>query len=280
MKKIHIDRPIGPAPGELSARWLRSQLPTDGSDVTLMVHCEGGSVFEAMAMHDSLAAYPGRVQATVSAMALSAATIVLAACDEVSISRNGYVMIHDPHAVHDDCTPAEQALLSSMTDRFVELYSARTKQPASTIRRHMQAETFFDAAGSVAIGLADKVTDSIAARFVPARIAAMARSKPTSKQATRPATHLWQEAINATLTETRGNRRRAVQLVARRRPQLRAQLITEANAIPRQANRPVARRASQVISARRFQSEVARMTAAGMTKLAAVKQLSKEYGLS
>lgn len=80
-KVISIDAPLGQAEGELSARWLRAQMPTDGRDVVLQVHSEGGSVFEALSMIDILNAYSGRVKAIVSSMALSAASLILSAAD-------------------------------------------------------------------------------------------------------------------------------------------------------------------------------------------------------
>ena len=44
MKTITIDGVIGTGKGEISSRWFQSQLPTDGSEIEVEIHSEGGSV--------------------------------------------------------------------------------------------------------------------------------------------------------------------------------------------------------------------------------------------
>ena len=93
MKTIQIDAPLGTLPGELSARWLRSQLPTDGQDVVLAVHSEGGAVLESLAMCDLIQSYNGKVTAIVSSMALSAASLVTSVCDR-SVANQSIFNMH------------------------------------------------------------------------------------------------------------------------------------------------------------------------------------------
>ena len=94
-KTIRLDGPIGDGEGEFGARWLRSELPSDGRDVRLVIHSEGGSVFECLAMHDLLTAYPGKVTGIVASAAFSAASLLLTACHEIQATENAYVMIHN-----------------------------------------------------------------------------------------------------------------------------------------------------------------------------------------
>ena len=215
---IHIDATIGDGPGELSASWLRSQLPADGRPVELRIHSEGGTVFEAFAMLDLLTAYPGPVRAVVSSMALSAASLLLTACGEVEISGNGYLMIHDPYLDDPALTGSQRALLASLADRMVTLYAEKTRKPESTIRRMMAAETFLDAAESVRLGLADRVTDQLGKRLSAAP-AVVARLKK-AKAAGHTATARWHAAVLACGSVSEANRRN---------PGLRLAMLDEVN---------------------------------------------------
>ncbi len=220
-KTIHIDRQIGNLPDERSARWLRSQLPTTGEDITLQIHCEGGSVFEGFQMLDTLAAYPGKVRGVVSSMALSMGSVLLTACDEVEVTQNAYIMLHNPHMGDSVGTDSEQKLLGSLSERMVKLYAGRMKKPAGTIRKMMADETFFDASQAVSCGLADRVVDAsrlqISARAIPQRI--VAKIKAGAPVGATVAAR-WRHAILACGSASAADKQN---------PGLREQLIREAN---------------------------------------------------
>lgn len=222
MKTIHIDKPIGNLPDEISARWLRSQLPTTGEDITLQIHCEGGSVFEGFAMLDVLAAYPGKVRAVVSSMALSMGSVLLCGCDEVSATENSYVMLHNPHMNDDEVTDSEAKLLGSLSERMVTMYAGKMRKPASVVRQMMAAETFLSASEAVSIGLADRIVDAsrlqISARAIPRRI--VARIKAASPVGTT-AKAKWDAAVRACA----GN----VTLANKQNPGLRLKMLAEVN---------------------------------------------------
>ena len=135
-KIIWIDSPIGQGPGEISARWLRSQLPIGGGEVMLQVHCEGGSVFECLAMCDVLSAYGGNVKGVVSSMALSAASLLLTACDEIQVTPNAYLMLHNSRMDGSELSETEADLLRSLNEKMVTMYSTRSRQPPSAAARH------------------------------------------------------------------------------------------------------------------------------------------------
>ena len=228
MKVIRIDSAIGQDSGELSARWLRSQLPTTGEDVTLQIHCEGGSVLEGFAMLDILAAYPGRVKAVVSSMALSMASALLTGCDSVEVTPTAYCMLHNAHMNDADVTPSEEKLLNSLSEKMVKLYSQRMKKPAGTIRKMMASETFLDASQAVSCGLADRIVDasrlSISARAIPSRI--VAKIKAASPVGTT-ATARWKAAVSAKAATM--PKAKAIMEVDKSHPGLRQQFVAEFN---------------------------------------------------
>ncbi len=222
MKTIRIDGPIGQAEGELSAKWFRSQLPATGEDVTLVVHCEGGGVFEGLAILDIMAAYPGKISAIISSMALSMGSVLLTECDEVLATENAYVMLHDVHMDDKEMTPSEQKLIRSMSDRLVNIYSRRMKKPANIIRQMMAAETFLNASEAVSCGLADKIVEAsrlqISARAIPSRI--VARIKAASPVGAT-ATARWRSAVVASGGD--------VSAADKQNPGLRLKMIAEVN---------------------------------------------------
>lgn len=220
MRTISIDGPIGNQPGELSAKWFKNQLPADGSPIRVAFHSEGGSLFEAFAMLDAIRAYPGRKVASVESMAFSAASMLLCGFDDVSISPNGYVMIHSPYFDRDDVSPSEQLLLGNLRERLVNIYAERTRKPISTISRMIDQETFFDAEAAVSLGIVNRISKAspgVLARRLPQRVLAKLTYRTASA---RSATARWQSAVLAF-----GSVREA----DRRNPGLRLAMLAEVN---------------------------------------------------
>jgi ATP-dependent protease ClpP protease subunit len=221
---IDIDGVIGSLPGEVSARQIKSQLPTDGSPITVKIHSEGGSVFEAFSIFDAIASYPGRKTAVVESMAFSAASLLLAAFDEVEITENGYVMIHAPHFEgEEDLDESQKRLLAQLRERMVGIYAAKTGKPRSFIERELEREVFYDAEASIDLGLVNRIAKrpaSVTAR-IPARV--MAKIK-TAKQS--PAAQ-WKAAVDA--LASRMTKAQAIVEVDKTHPGLRQRMLAEVN---------------------------------------------------
>ena len=96
------------------------------------------------------------------------------------------------------------------------------------------------------------------------------------------AKQVWAAAIEEALPKCRGNRRAAVNMVVRQQPQLREQLVSEANA-PKPAAKATAKpvsRATAKVDAYHFRQQLARLVEGGMSRRDAAKQLSETMGLS
>jgi len=211
---IHIDDVIGQEEGELSAKWLRSQLPTDGSEIVVKIHSEGGSVFEAFAMFDILAEYPGPKRCEVASMAFSAASLLPCCFEDSVITPRGYTMIHSPRYDRDDVSDSERKLLDDLRGDMVNIYCKRTGKPESVIRRLLDNEAYFDAEASVEFGLVHRVASkAVVAKSIPARI--IARLKPSTS-----AKALWTAAI-----QTAGG----VMQADKQNPGLREKMLREVN---------------------------------------------------
>lgn len=163
-KQIRIDGVIGQAEGEISAAWLRAELPANGTDeIDISIHSEGGSVFEGFAMHDVLANYKGRKVVSVESTAFSIASFVAMAADEIEISPNGYFMLHNPRVSiegDDDELGKKSTMIADLKTNMINAYAKRTGKTTEEIQGVLKAETYFNATDAVAFGLADRVTQS------------------------------------------------------------------------------------------------------------------------
>jgi ATP-dependent protease ClpP protease subunit len=162
MKNIRIDGVIGKGQNEVSSQWFASQLPTDGSDIRVSIHSEGGSVFEGFAIHDELDKYAGRKVVAIESSAFSIASFIAMAADEIEMSPNAYFMLHNPRieTEGDDEELAKTAgVIASLKNNMVTAYATRMGKSTEEVQAILKAETYFDATEAVAIGLANRVTE-------------------------------------------------------------------------------------------------------------------------
>lgn len=161
-KTIRIDGVIGTGKDEISSQMVREQLPANGTDpISVKLHSEGGSVFEGFAVHDIFAAYQGPKTLSIESSAFSIASFVATAFDDVEISSNGYMMLHNPYAQAegDDEDFAKQSqLLGQLKSSMVTAYATRSGKSEDEIKAILKAETYLNAEQSVAMGLASRIT--------------------------------------------------------------------------------------------------------------------------
>jgi ATP-dependent protease ClpP protease subunit len=163
MKTITIDGVIGQGEGEVSCSYIRAQLPTDNSPIEVVIHSEGGSVFEGFAIYDLLNNYAGPKRCVVASSAFSIASFIPMAFNDVEITPNGYMMLHNPYAYaegDDEAFAKQSALLSQLKANMVTAYSNRTGQTPQAIQEILRQETYYNASQAVAIGLANRITPS------------------------------------------------------------------------------------------------------------------------
>jgi ATP-dependent Clp endopeptidase proteolytic subunit ClpP len=145
------------------AKDLKALGPIKSIDVRL--NSPGGNVFDGLAIYNILKQHPAKVTTHVDGMALSIASLVAMAGDEIRIADNAFMMIHDPMGstysgdAEDHRETAE--LLDKLKGSLVDTYAARTDIDAKTITEMMAEETWLDAAEAVEWGFADVVTESL-----------------------------------------------------------------------------------------------------------------------
>lgn len=140
----------------------------EGTPVDLRLNSPGGSVFDAVAIHNAIKRHEGTVTVWIDGIAASAASYIAMAGDEIVMPENAFLMIHDPAGLvmgtADDMRAMAEAL-DKVKGSLVSGYAAKSGRTPEEISTLMAAETWFDAADAVAQGLADRLVE-------PVRIAA------------------------------------------------------------------------------------------------------------
>jgi ATP-dependent Clp endopeptidase proteolytic subunit ClpP len=132
-------------------------------NINLYISSPGGSVFDGLAMYNSLVRHQSRVNVTIDGLAASAAAFIAMAGDQVEIARNAIMMIHDAWglAIGGPADMAEMAeLLDMHSDNIADIFSQHGNGTAAEFRDLMRAETWMTAQEAVDLGLADRVVNS------------------------------------------------------------------------------------------------------------------------
>ena len=161
-KTIKIDGVIGTGKDEISAAMVREQLPQNGTDpIHVVIHSEGGSVFEGFAIHDEFAKYQGPKSLSIESSAFSIASFIPCAFEDVEISPNGYMMLHNPYTQvegDDEQLARQSELLGKLKTSMVSAYAQRSGKSEDGIKGILKNETYLNAQQAVEMGLAKRIT--------------------------------------------------------------------------------------------------------------------------
>lgn len=142
----------------------------DDAPLTLRLNSPGGSVFDAVAIHNALKRHAGGVTVWIDGIAASAASYVAMAGTEVIMPGNAFLMLHDPAGMVMGPATDMRAMaeaLDKIKTSLVAGYAVKSGKPDEEIAALMAAETWLDAEEAVGLGFADRIADPvrIAARF-------------------------------------------------------------------------------------------------------------------
>ncbi|WP_397544450.1 head maturation protease, ClpP-related [Roseovarius salis] len=146
----------------------------DDAEIVLRLNSPGGSVFDAVAIHNALSRHNGPVTVWIDGIAASAASYVAMAGDAIVMPENAFLMIHDPSGLVMG-TAADMREMAGTLDKIAASmtrgYAARSGKPEDEIAALLAAETWFDAAEALEAGLATQLAEPvrIAASFDIAR---------------------------------------------------------------------------------------------------------------
>jgi ATP-dependent Clp protease protease subunit len=147
-----------------------------GKNLTVWVDSIGGVVWAAAGIYNALKEHKGKVTVKIDGKALSAASIIAMAGDEVLMSPAAVMMIHNPwvRAAGDAAELRHMAgVLDEIKAAIVNAYELKTGRPRDEISRLMDEETWMSAQKAVELGFADGIlyteeaSDQASARAAP-----------------------------------------------------------------------------------------------------------------
>ena len=161
MTRINIDGIIGL---DTTAASLNTALDeANGDEVDLRIHSPGGIASEGIAMYNAIRDYRrkgGRIVATVTGQAGSAATYVPLAADEIAVEDNAIWVIHNPWTgvVGDHNELRRRAdILEQLARILAEAYRQKTGKDITEVRAMMDDETYFFGSEIVEAGFGDRL---------------------------------------------------------------------------------------------------------------------------
>ncbi|HEY5306094.1 MAG TPA: head maturation protease, ClpP-related [Pseudolabrys sp.] len=158
-----------PDSASFSAKDVRDALDEHGAgDMTINLNSAGGAAMEGLAIFNTLKNHPGKITINVDACALSAASLIAMAGDDIVMRDGALIMVHDPRTItFGTSTDHRQtaARLDVISNQFREIYARRTGKSEKAIGDLMTAETWMDADQAIGDGFATRKSDGERARI-------------------------------------------------------------------------------------------------------------------
>ena len=130
-------------------------------ELVLNISSLGGSVNDALQIHDFLSSYPKKVTAKITGLTASSATIIAMAANEVLMSENALFLIHNVWSPFSSGNAEElekeAESLRQIDDLLINIYKKKTKRAKSTIAKLMAEERWLDAEEALNLRLIDKL---------------------------------------------------------------------------------------------------------------------------
>lgn len=183
---------------DITPKKFKAELTASAGDIAVWLNSPGGDVFAASQIYTMLKEYEGKVTVKIDGIAVSAASVIAMAGDEIVMSPVAMMMIHNPATVvFGEAADLASGikLLNEVKESIINAYEQRTGLPRGKISNMMDAETWFSAQKAVELGFADKIlyapdAQDAAEGFIFDRITvtnALLRKLPREKEKPQPA---------------------------------------------------------------------------------------------
>lgn len=164
MSRIYVYGTIG---YDVDAEYMRLALEDAQGDIELRINSGGGDVFDGQAIFSLLKDHKARtgskITVVVDALAASIASVIAMAGDEVLMSSNALMMIHNPwtpQATGESKDLRDTAdVLDKVRETILTVYEGRTGIDREMLGDMMDEETWLSAAEAISFGFADAVIE-------------------------------------------------------------------------------------------------------------------------
>lgn len=155
--------------GKTVAAWLREN--AKGADeITVRINSYGGVVSDGVAIYNLLMQHKARVVCVVDGFALSAASVIAMAGDEIQMLPGTMLMIHNASGMAWGTAADLEATakaLRAMSAASAKIYADRAEKSEEECAALMDAETWFKADEALAAGFCDKVLEGKKKKRMP-----------------------------------------------------------------------------------------------------------------
>jgi len=128
-----------------------------GHDLTVWIDSYGGSVFAAAGMYNALMEHKGKVTVKIDTKAMSAATIIAMAGDEILMAPGAVMMIHNPltevYGYASDLRKTAD-VLDEIKESIMNAYQMKTGRSRAKLAAMMDDETYMSAKTAMKEGFA------------------------------------------------------------------------------------------------------------------------------
>lgn len=133
-----------------------------GEEVTFNLNSGGGSVNAGSEIYTMLSSYSGRVVVNITSLSASIASVFMLGADEVNISHQAQIMIHQPHFRNEDVVDKlslERSLnmLDSTERSIAKVYMKKTGLSEDEILDMMFKETWLTSDQALELGFVDNI---------------------------------------------------------------------------------------------------------------------------
>ena len=133
-------------------------------DITLRINSVGGSVFDGLAIYNTLRSHQGYVNIKIEGLAASISTVIAMAGDNIEMAENGFFMIHNPFGqsageAGDMRKTAD--LLDKIKREIIEIYQRQTKLPYDVLSEMMDKETWLSSQEAQELGFINDITEPL-----------------------------------------------------------------------------------------------------------------------
>lgn len=133
-----------------------------GEEVTFNLNSGGGSVNAGSEIYTMLSSYSGRIVVNITSLSASIASVFMLGADEVNISHQAQIMIHQPHFRNEetvDKLSLERSLnmLDSTEKSIAKVYMKKTGLSEDEILDMMFKETWLTSDQALKLGFVDNI---------------------------------------------------------------------------------------------------------------------------
>lgn len=134
-----------------------------GEEVTFNLNSGGGSVNAGSEIYTMLSSYSGRVVVNITSLSASIASVFMLGADEVNISHQAQIMIHQPHFRNEEVVVDKLSLERSLnmldsTERSIaKVYMKKTGLSEDEILDMMFKETWLTSDQALELGFVDNI---------------------------------------------------------------------------------------------------------------------------